>query len=156
MSHLEKQVAALVRLHTAQEEDDRKAAMKELLRLADYVPGNADGAEAHARRVLTQIGVPEQILGRGYILRAVLLTVEDSRAVKGATKSGGLYQKIAEEFDTTAIRVERAIRHGIETAWNRCDMDVVMAYFGNTVDPCKGKPTNLEFISRVASVVRDM
>lgn len=155
MGNLEKQVAALVRLHTAQEEGERAAAQEELLALALCETGNAGDAQVRVRRVLTRIGVPGHLVGHPYILRAVMLTAADGGAVKGATRPGGLYHIIAEEFGTTATRVERAIRHGIEVAWNRCDPDVVMEYFGNTVNPNTGKPTNLEFISRIASVIRD-
>ncbi|MBQ3504260.1 MAG: sporulation initiation factor Spo0A C-terminal domain-containing protein [Oscillospiraceae bacterium] len=156
MTNLEKQVAALVWLHTAQEEEDRKAAMKELLRLSKNVPGNAGDTQAFARHVLTRIGVPERLVGHSYLFRALVLAAADGRAVKGATKPGGLYDKIAKEFGTTAIRVERGMRHGIEVAWSRCDGDVIAEYFGNTVSPETGKPTTLEFVARLASVVRDM
>ena len=155
MSHLEKQVAALVRLCAAREEGDRAAAREELRALADQAPVESADVEGKARRVLTQIGVPERLVGHSYLLRALVLTAADSGAVRGATRPGGLYHKIAGEFGTTMPRVERGIRHGIEVAWSRCDWEVLMTYFGNTVSPDKGKPTNLEFIARLASVVRE-
>ena len=65
----------------------------------------------------------------------------------------GLYPQIAAKFDTTASRVERGIRHLIEVTW-RADMDILCGYFGNTVSPDRGKPTNGEFIARIANVVR--
>ena len=66
----------------------------------------------------------------------------------------GLYPPIAAKFDTTASRVERGIRHLIEVTWTRADMDILCGYFGNTVSPDRGKPTNSEFIARIANVVR--
>lgn len=66
----------------------------------------------------------------------------------------GLYPQIAAKFDTTASRVERGIRHLIEVTWTRADMDILCGYFGNTVSPDRGKPTNGEFIARIANVVR--
>ena len=66
----------------------------------------------------------------------------------------GLYPQIAAKFDTTASRVERGIRHLIEVTWTRADMDILCGYFGNTVSPDRGKPTNGEFITRIANVVR--
>lgn len=66
----------------------------------------------------------------------------------------GLYPQIAAKFDTTASRVERGIRHLIEVTWIRADMDILCGYFGNTVSPDRGKPTNSEFIARIANVVR--
>lgn len=66
----------------------------------------------------------------------------------------GLYSQIAAKFDTTASRVERGIRHLIEVTWTRADMDILCGYFGNTVSPDRGKPTNGEFIARIANVVR--
>ena len=65
----------------------------------------------------------------------------------------GLYPQIAAKFDTTASRVERGIRHLIEVTWTRADMDILCGYFGNTVSPDRGKPTNGEFIARIANVV---
>ena len=65
-----------------------------------------------------------------------------------------LYPQVAKTFGTTPSRVERAIRHAIEVAWNRGDLDVLDKYFGNTVSASKGKPTNSEFIARVANIVR--
>ena len=62
----------------------------------------------------------------------------------------GLYPQIAAKFDTTASRVERGIRHLIEVTWTRADMDILCGYFGNTVSPDRGKPTNGEFIALIA------
>ena len=66
----------------------------------------------------------------------------------------GLYPQVAAHFDTTAGRVERAIRHLVEVTWTRGDVEVLQRYFGNTVSPEKGKPTNGEFIARMANVLR--
>ena len=85
-------------------------------------------------------------------VEAVLMAVENRYYINNITF--GLYPQIAAKFDTTASRVERGIRHLIEVTWTRGDMDVLCRYFGNTVSPDRGKPTNGEFIARIANVVR--
>ena len=79
------------------------------------------------------------------------MTVKDRSYINNITF--GLYPQLAAKFDTTASRVERAIRHLIEVTWTRGDMDVLCGYFGNTVSASRGKPTNGEFIARLANVI---
>ena len=98
--------------------------------------------------VMREIGIPAHVLGYKYARRAILLAIGDDMYVNAVTKY--LYPTIAKEFNTTASRVERAIRHAIEVAWSRGDLDVLMHYFGNTIDRNKGKPTNTEFIAAIA------
>ena len=88
----------------------------------------------------------------GYLLCAVSLAVKTPDLVNSMTK--GLYPEVSRRMNTTPCRAERAIRHGIEVAWERGDLDVFATYFGNTISPTKGKPTNSEFISRLANVIR--
>lgn len=98
--------------------------------------------------LLREIGVPAHILGYQYVREAIKLAVQD----KSLTHSlvNGLYPATAEKFGTTASRTERAIRHAIEVAWDRGDMDTLQKYFGYAVSPVKGKPTNGEFIATLA------
>ena len=81
-----------------------------------------------------------------------ILTVSSPELIDRIT--GKLYPAVAQKFNTTPSRVERAIRHAIECAWARCDLGVISEYFGNTVSPTRCKPTNSEFIARLANIIR--
>lgn len=109
-------------------------------------------AENLVRQILLDIGAPDHLIGHPFTVEAVVLCVSDSSYANAITKK--LYPQIAAKFDTTASRVERGIRHLIEVTWTRADMDILCGYFGNTVSPDRGKPTNGEFIARIANVVR--
>lgn len=102
--------------------------------------------------ILHQIGVPAHIKGYHYLRCAIILTLKDIKIINSVTKQ--LYPAVAEQFDTTASRVERAIRHAIEVAWDRGDVEVLNAYFGYTVQNSRGKPTNSEFIAMIADQIR--
>ena len=95
-----------------------------------------------------EIGVPAHIKGYEYLRYAIQLVVEDKRLLTHITKE--LYPMVAKRFDTTASRVERAIRHAVEVAWDRGDMETLERWFGYTISHRKGKPTNGEFIALVA------
>ena len=98
--------------------------------------------------VIHEIGVPAHIKGYQYLREAIIITVEDMDVINAVTKV--LYPAVAKRFDTTPSRVERAIRHAIEVAWDRGDLEVLQKYFGYTVSNAKGKPTNSEFIAMIA------
>ncbi|MDY4607304.1 MAG: sporulation transcription factor Spo0A, partial [Eubacterium sp.] len=98
--------------------------------------------------IMRQIGVPAHIKGYQYLRKAIMLCVEDSEMMGSVTKI--LYPTVAKEFKTTSSRVERAIRHAIEVAWDRGDVDVLSSYFGYTIQSQRGKPTNSEFIAMIA------
>lgn len=102
--------------------------------------------------VIHQIGVPAHIKGYHYLRDAIMMSVADMRAVGSITKI--LYPSIAKQYHTTSSRVERAIRHAIEVAWDRGDLETLQGYFGYTVSNTKGKPTNSEFISMIADGLR--
>lgn len=108
--------------------------------------------DAAIRQVLLDLGVPDHILGQRYLVTALTIAAKDQTAVDAIT--GYLYPTVAEQYNTTGSRVERAIRHAIEVAWDRGDLEVLAKYFGNTVSGTKGKPTNSEFIARISNVVR--
>lgn len=157
MSNLELQVAALARLVTAEDEDSRKAAKAEVLSLMKDTSDPRRGVldlEVEIRTALLKLGVPEHIKGHAYLVRALCLAVEEPEIVNNLTKRGGIYHRVAEMVSSTPSRVERAIRHGIECAWERGDLEVFDQYFGNTISPSKGKPTNSEFIARMANEIR--
>ena len=98
--------------------------------------------------VIHEIGVPAHIKGYQYLREAIIITVQDMDVINAVTKV--LYPEVARRFGTTASRVERAIRHAIEVAWDRGDLETLQKYFGYTVSNAKGKPTNSEFIAMIA------
>lgn len=98
--------------------------------------------------VIHEIGVPAHIKGYQYLREAILIAIDDMEVINAVTKV--LYPEVAKRFDTTASRVERAIRHAIEVAWDRGDLETLQKYFGYTVSNAKGKPTNSEFIAMIA------
>lgn len=102
--------------------------------------------------LLHSLGVPAHIKGYNYLREAVICAVNDQTVIDGITKV--LYPQVAKTFQTTPNRVERAIRHAIELAWDRGDLDTLQRFFGYTVSSFKGKPTNSEFIALVSDHIR--
>ena len=98
--------------------------------------------------IIHEIGVPAHIKGYQYLREAIILTIKDMDMINAVTKA--LYPAVAKRFDTTSSRVERAIRHAIEVAWDRGDIETLQRFFGYTVSNIKGKPTNSEFIAMIA------
>ncbi len=98
--------------------------------------------------ILHEVGIPTHIKGYQYLRDAIILAIEDHDAIDRVTKI--LYPKIARKYSTSACSVERAIRHAIEVAWDRGDLDTLQRFFGYTVSNTKGKPTNSEFIALIA------
>lgn len=111
-----------------------------------------DDMETQVTRVIHQIGVPAHIKGYQYLRTAILMTISDSNIINSVTKI--LYPSVAKKYQTTTSRVERAIRHAIEVAWDRGDVDTLNAYFGYTIQNSRGKPTNSEFIAMIADNLR--
>lgn len=102
--------------------------------------------------ILHEIGVPAHIKGYQYLRTAIISCVEDGSMLSSVTKV--LYPSIAKKYDTTSSRVERAIRHAIEVAWDRGDVDVLSSYFGYTIQSQRGKPTNSEFIAMITDKLK--
>jgi len=150
MDKLTRQVNTLMRLCTAEKESERQTLRGELLRLMD--PETPKDPEDIIREILLELGAPENLMGHPYMVEAIMLVVNDRTFIDNVTF--GLYPQIAARFDTTAARVERALRHLLEVTWSRGDMDVLQHYFGNSVSAWKGKPTNSEFIARIANIVK--
>ena len=98
--------------------------------------------------IIHEIGVPAHIKGYQYLREAIILTIKDMDMINAVTKV--LYPEVAKKFNTTPSRVERAIRHAIEVAWDRGDIEVLQKFFGYTVSNIKGMPTNSEFIAMIA------
>ena len=114
-------------------------------------PQTAD-IETQVTQIIHQIGVPAHIKGYQYLRTAILLTIKDSDVINSVTKV--LYPSVAKKYATTTSRVERAIRHAIEVAWDRGDVDTLNSYFGYTIQNNRGKPTNSEFIAMIADNLR--
>ncbi len=108
--------------------------------------------EISVTKLLHGLGVPSHIKGYQYIREGVILMYEKPDIVGAITKE--LYPEIANKFDTTVSRVERAIRHAIEVSWNRGDIDLMEEIFGHSVDYDRAKPTNSEFIVTVSDKLR--
>lgn len=102
--------------------------------------------------IIHQIGVPAHIKGYHYLRESIIMATENPEIINAVTKE--LYPSVAKKSDTTASRVERAIRHAIEVAWDRGDVDVLTSYFGFTVHNERGKPTNSEFIAMISDRLR--
>ncbi len=111
-----------------------------------------DMDEVTVTEILHQIGVPAHIKGYQFLRDAILMTMHDADYINAVTKR--LYPEIAKKNNTTASRVERAIRHAIEVAWDRGDVDTLTGYFGYTIHNLRGKPTNSEFIAMIADKMR--
>ena len=112
----------------------------------------APSLEAMVTDIIHEIGVPAHIKGYGYLRDAIILAVSDMEMLNSITKL--LYPTIAKMHQTTPSRVERAIRHAIEVAWNRGKMDTIDSLFGYTINTGKGKPTNSEFVALIADKIR--
>lgn len=115
-------------------------------------PNDNDTVEMIVTRMFHQIGVPAHIKGYHYLREAILMAIQDIDIINSVTKQ--LYPSVAKKFQTTSSRVERAIRHAIEVAWDRGDVDVLNSYFGYTIHNTRGKPTNSEFIAMIADKMR--
>ncbi len=104
--------------------------------------------EVVVSQIMHQIGVPAHIRGYQYLREAIILSVNNNEMISSVTKI--LYPTVAKTFKTTPSRVERAIRHAIEVAWDRGDVDILSSYFGYTIQNERGKPTNSEFIAMIS------
>lgn len=133
---------------------NESALVDNLIRLADKQETrlHAPGLEELVTSIIHEVGVPAHIKGYQYVREAIMITVEDMDVINSVTKI--LYPEVAKRYHTTPSRVERAIRHAIEVAWDRGDLETLQKYFGYTVSNAKGKPTNSEFIAMIADRIR--
>ncbi|MBQ9848284.1 MAG: sporulation transcription factor Spo0A [Clostridia bacterium] len=131
----------------------RRLADKGRRRGTATVPSRDDAdLEAQVTKIIHQIGVPAHIKGYQYLRTAIIMTINNTDVINSVTKI--LYPSVAKQYGTTSSRVERAIRHAIEVAWDRGDLDVLNSFFGYTVQNSRGKPTNSEFIAMIADNLR--
>lgn len=138
-SALASHVESLVKMRSRADSDEKAS-------------GASADMEAQVTKIIHQIGVPAHIKGYQYLRTAILMTIEDNEVINSVTKI--LYPAVAKKYQTTTSRVERAIRHAIEVAWDRGDVDTLNSYFGYTIQNSRGKPTNSEFIAMIADNMR--
>lgn len=122
---------------------------------AEEAVGSEDASQMLEREVtavIHEVGVPAHIKGYQYVREAIVIAVQDMDVINAVTKV--LYPEVARRYNTTPSRVERAVRHAIEVAWDRGDLETLQHYFGYTVNSTKGKPTNSEFIAMIADRIR--
>ncbi len=136
-------VSELIR-HIREAAAPRRAAMPAIVPAAQ----SESNLEATVTEIIHEIGVPAHIKGYQYLREAIIITINDMDVINAVTKV--LYPTVAKKYATTPSRVERAIRHAIEVAWDRGDLDTLQRFFGYTVSNIKGKPTNSEFIAMIA------
>ena len=117
-------------------------------------PAYSPTLESRVTAIIHEVGVPAHIKGYQYVREAIMIAVEDMDVINAVTKV--LYPEVAKRFGTTPSRVERAIRHAIEVAWDRGDYEVLSDMFGYTVQSSRGKPTNSEFIALISDNLRLM
>jgi two-component system response regulator (stage 0 sporulation protein A) len=113
---------------------------------------DSNSLELKVTEILHQIGVPAHIKGYHYLHDSIILSIEKPEIINAVTKQ--LYPTVAKKYETTSSRVERAIRHAIEVAWDRGDVEVLNSYFGYTIQGSRGKPTNSEFIAMISDKLR--
>lgn len=152
MKNAEQMVKNMVDFILADTETSREEAREALRQSVHDLRPVRKNSEDFAMDILLELGAPDHLVGYPYVVEALKMAVEDREWINKIT--AGLYPQLAIKFGTTPSRVERAIRHLVEVTWNRGDLEVLSRYFGNTVSAERGKPTNGEFIARVANIIR--
>lgn len=153
MKQYEQQLDTIMRYIAAEKKEDRERARMDLQQMmAQRAPARPKDAETLIRDILLELGMPDHLKGHAYLVCALLAVIRVPGTMDNITTR--LYPHVAATFGSTPTRVERAMRHAIEVCWDRGDLDVIMGYFGNTVSSFKGRPTNAEFLARIANTVR--
>ena len=152
--NIEQKVNAIMRYIVAERQEEKEKAAEEIKAMIEPAEnGNqAKNIEDLISEILVELGMPCHIKGYRYSAYAIKLATENSNILDSVT--GVFYPSVAEHYGTTASRVSRGIRHSIEVCWDRIDFNMMEKYFGNTVSPEKGKPTNAEFIACISNIVR--
>ena len=151
MSELEMTVEALKRcVHPEAFTKAMDLVKADRIAAEEPAPGPDARAKAVIRQLLKELGIPTSVKGYRYSVTAIMLLMKDPSLADGITKQ--LYPQTARLCNSTPSRVERAIRHGVECAFNRGDLDVLYGFFGNTVGGYRGKPTNSEFLTCMANI----
>ena len=147
MTTLEAKIDVMARILLG--ETDAKSELKSLLENS-----KKQSRTELIHEAMKELGVPYGKYGHDYLVEAVGMVIDNPALINNATRAHGLYQVLAEKVTSTPSRVERAIRHSIESMWERGDCDILHHHFGNTIDPNRCKPTNTEAIACIASIVR--
>ena len=116
------------------------------------INGNVEDVETVVTSLILEVGITAKIKGYDYLREAIKLVLEDANLANSIVKQ--LYPSVAKIFNTSASRVERAMRYAIETAWDRGDAETLNRIFGFTINQAKGKPTNSEFIAMISDKLR--
>lgn len=151
MTNLEKKVNALIRVILAENQIDFQKAKAELVLISLDDREDPAEVEGEIRKILVEIGMPDKRIGHRYAVEAIRLVAENEDYIHMIHRK--LYPTVAEKFDVLPNQVERNIRRGIESAWDRGDLKVLAKYFGNTVSRYSCRPTVGEFIARIANEV---
>lgn len=151
MNNIDMALKALMEFALAKNETDRETARDHLMEAYTCNTADKKDPEVLIYRVLMDIGAPDHLIGHPYVVRAVQMLIEEPALINSAV---GLYESLAREFRTNTSRVERAIRHLVEVTWTRAEWEQLHKYFGNISSPNKGKPTNSEFLARLANIIR--
>ncbi len=133
-------------------EDVVSLVKKGKLSSGSYNTFDSFGIELKVTEILHEIGVPAHIKGYHYLRDSIIMSIEKPEIINAVTKQ--LYPSVAKKYETTSSRVERAIRHAIEVAWDRGDVEILNSYFGYTIHNDRGKPTNSEFIAMISDKLR--
>ena len=152
--NIDQKVNVIMRYIVAENDEEKRNTIAEIKAMIEPVAKEkqTENIEDVISEIFLEIGVPEHILGYRYSEFAIRIATENPDIINAITYE--LYPTVANKFNTTASRAERAIRHAIECSWERISMEAMEKYFGNTVSPDKGKPTNSEFIARISNIVR--
>lgn len=152
--NIDQKVNAIMRYIVAESDEEKKKTKEEIKFMVNHVAQEMQTANVEdvVSEILVELGMPSHIKGYRYSVYAIKLAVEVPDIIDAIT--GKLYPAVADHYGTTATRAERAIRHAIECAWDRADIEVIKKYFGNTISITNGKPTNSEFIARMANIVK--
>lgn len=152
--NIEQKVNAIMRYIVAESDEEKEKIVEEMKSIVEPITKGkrTENIDDVISEILVELGTPAHLMGYRYTIYAIKLAIENPDIIRAITCE--LYPAVADRYGTTATRCERAIRHAIECTWDRTDVDVVVKYFGNTISIIKGKPTNSEFISRMANIVK--
>ena len=152
--NIEQKVNAIMRYIVAESDEEKNLAISEIKNITENPVETEKIAniEEVIDSILTEIGMPCNLIGYNYIIYAIKIAIENPDIINNIMFV--LYPTVANKYDTIASRVERGIRNSIERTWDGADLDVIKKYFGNTISSTKGKPTNSEFIARMANIVK--
>lgn len=152
--NIEQKVNAIMRYIVAENDKEKEKIVEEMKSIIEPIAKGkrTENIDDVISEILVELGTPAHLMGYLYTIYAIKLAVENPNIIRAITCE--LYPAVAEKYGTIASRCERAIRHAIECTWDRADIDVIEMYFGNTISIVKGKPTNSEFIARMANIVK--